>query len=67
MDDVLADVIAAAFHDHYERLAPQHGYVTRESSRRAWGQVPETNRALMRATVRSLIDAGIIRPGGSRG
>lgn len=40
-DDLVADIIAAAFHDHYERLAPQFGYETREASRTKWADVPE--------------------------
>lgn len=63
--DAVADIIAAAFHDHYERLAPDYGYETREESRKAWGEVPERNRALMRATVRSLLNARIIATPGS--
>lgn len=59
-DDLVADIIAAAFHDTYERLAPEHGYETREGSRKPWGEVPEQNRSLMRATVRHLLDAGLI-------
>lgn len=60
VEDLEADIIAAAFHVTYERLAPEHGYETREASRTTWGDVPENNRSLMRATVRHLIDAGII-------
>jgi hypothetical protein len=56
----IADIIAAAFHDHYERLAPEHGYETREESRKAWGEVPEQNRKLMQATVHSLLSCGLI-------
>jgi hypothetical protein len=56
----IADIIAAAFHDHYERLAPEHGYETREESRKAWGEVPEQNRKLMQATVHSLLSSGLI-------
>lgn len=26
--EIVADIVAAAFHDHYERLAPQFGYKT---------------------------------------
>lgn len=62
-DEIVADIVAAAFHDTYERLAPEHGYATREGSRKPWGQVPENNRNLMRATVRHLLDEGIIRAG----
>lgn len=56
----IADIIAAAFHDHYERLAPEYGYETREESRKSWADVPEQNRKLMQATVHSLLSAGLI-------
>lgn len=62
-EEVMADVVAAAFHAAYEDLAPQHGYETREASRKPWGDVPENNRALMRAVVLQLWDHGIITPG----
>lgn len=55
--------IAKEFHGHYERLAPTFGYATRDDSSVPWGDVPNTNRALMRATVRALLDGGIIEPG----
>lgn len=53
--------IAHNFHKEYERLAPDYGYKTREESAVPWEEVPENNRLLMIATVRSLIDKGIIR------
>lgn len=56
----IADIIAAAFHDHYERLAPEHGYETRPESRTSWDEVPEQNRKLMQATVHSLLSSGLI-------
>lgn len=55
--------IAREFHLAYERLAPAHGYETREASRTAWEAVPEQNRSLMIATVHDLLLHGIIRPG----
>lgn len=57
-DDAL---VARAFHETYERLAPQHGYETRTASAVPWQQVPANNRALMRHTVRDLTDRGVIR------
>lgn len=47
--------IARRFHEAYERLAPEHGYETRKASAVAWEDVPENNKALMRATVAALI------------
>jgi hypothetical protein len=55
-----AERIAKAFHDAYERLAPGHGYRTREESAKPWAEVPATNRALMIATVTTLIYEGFI-------
>jgi hypothetical protein len=52
--------IARAFHDTYERLAPDFGYRTREESAVPWEQVPSRNRILMIATVQDLIERGVI-------
>jgi len=52
--------IAQAFHESYERLAPEHGYETREASAVAWENVPARNKALMIATVLDLITRGEI-------
>ncbi len=55
-----AEQIAQAFHETYERLAPDFGYKTREASAKPWAEVPEQNRSLMIAVVRALLDADII-------
>lgn len=55
-----AEQIAQAFHETYERLAPEFGYQTREASAKPWAEVPEQNRALMTAVVQSLIDSGVL-------
>jgi isopentenyl phosphate kinase len=55
-----AEQIAEAFHDAYERLAPEYGYETREASRKPWSEVPENNRELMAAVVSELLENGII-------
>lgn len=52
--------IARAFHEAYERLAPAHGYETREASAKPWKDVPAGNKALMIATVGALLDSGVI-------
>jgi len=57
------ETIAQRFHEAYEELAPDHGYETREASRKPWGDVPEQNRGLMIAVVGALLDAGVIREG----
>lgn len=58
-----AERIAARFHATYERLAPDHGYQTRQDSARPWTEVPDPNRNLMVAVAQHLLDAGVIRPG----
>lgn len=55
-----AENIARAFHESYERLAPDFNYETRESSRTTWENIPENNKMLMIATVMDLLDNGVI-------
>lgn len=55
-----AEQIAKAFHESYERQAPDHGYATREASAKPWDDVPETNRELMIAVVEDLLEQEII-------
>lgn len=52
--------VARAFHEAYERLAPEHGYQTRPESAVPWDDVPESNRALMTAVVADLFERGVI-------
>lgn len=59
-DQIAAEIIARCFHETYEDLAPDHGYETREESRKPWHEVPEQNRSLMTAVVRHLLDTGVI-------
>ena len=54
------EAIAREFHEAYERLAPSHGYETRQESAVPWDDVPERNRNLMAAVVRELRDRGVI-------
>lgn len=54
------EYIAMRFHEMYERLAPSHGYETRKESAVPWEDVPEKNRSLMKAVVRSLMEEGTI-------
>lgn len=51
----LAESMAKRFHEAYERLAPEHGYETREQTAVPWDEVPETNKSLMIAVCRELI------------
>ena len=52
--------VAEAFHEAYERLAPDHGYETRKDSAVPWSEVPEQNKALMIAVVAELFERGVI-------
>jgi hypothetical protein len=61
--DAEAAVVAAAFHEAYERLAPSYSYETREASAVPWEEVPPRNRALMIATARDLLERGVVRTG----
>lgn len=65
--DLDAGLIAAAFHQRYERLAPYFGYKTKEESAVGWGDVPEQNRRLMIAVAKSLLQDGVIRGGKNSG
>lgn len=55
-----AERVARAFHETYERLAPQHGYETRKASAVPWADVPENNKSLMIAVVADLLADGPI-------
>lgn len=55
-----AERIARAFHEAYEQFAPEFGYKTRTASAVPWEDVPQQNRSLMVATVRSLLERGVI-------
>jgi hypothetical protein len=57
------DGIARQFHETYERLAPTHGYETRDETRKPWNTVPANNKELMRSVVQDLIERGVIVPG----
>jgi hypothetical protein len=55
-----AEEIAKAFHESYERQAPQFSYETREASAKPWEEVPANNKKLMVAVVQDLLDKGVI-------
>ena len=46
---------AKRFHEAYERLAPEHGYKTREESAVPWGEVPSRNKNLMIAVCAEIL------------
>lgn len=62
-DPQFAHELAAAFHEAYERLAPEHGYRTRESSAKPWNEVPQQNKDLMVHTIVDLMRRGVIEKG----
>lgn len=55
-----AEEIARAFHESYERLAPEFNYKTRERSAIPWDDVPENNKDLMIAVALDLLESGVI-------
>jgi hypothetical protein len=50
-----AEGLARAFHENYERLAPEYGYKTREASAVPWDEVPDANKQLMVATAAAVL------------
>jgi hypothetical protein len=44
-------------HDAYEKAAVGAGWETQQASRKPWSDVPEANKATMRASVAALLDA----------
>jgi ribonuclease HI len=61
--EFVPEAIAREFHETYERLAPDHGYETRQESRVDWEDVPENNRRLMAAVAEELLERGVISYG----
>lgn len=47
--------LAQAFHESYERQAPNFGYKTREASAKPWADVPEQNKSLMIAVAAEVL------------
>lgn len=45
----IVEAMARAGHDEYERVAPEYGWGTQEQTRVPWDDLPESNRAVMRA------------------
>ena len=65
-EPLTAEEIAAAFHESYERQAPDFGYRTRESSAKPWQEVPDQNKRLMVAVVNDLMRRNVIGGGHRR-
>jgi len=55
MKPITPEELARAFHDIYERLAPQFGYETRAETARPWDQLPTNNRRLMIAVAEVIL------------
>jgi hypothetical protein len=49
--------LCVVMHDAYEAAAVQAGWETQARSRKPWADVPEANKATMRAAVTALLDA----------
>lgn len=54
-DTPTAEQLAQAFHEAYERLAPEHGYKTRDATAVPWRLVPGDNKRLMIAVAEELL------------
>lgn len=61
MTDLTPERLAQLFHETYERLAPEHGYQTREASAKPWADVPAGNRELMVATAAEVLDVARLK------
>lgn len=51
-----AEELARAFHEAYERRAPEFGYKTREHTAVPWEEVPEDNKRLMFAVAEEILN-----------
>ena len=58
--DEKAEYIAMRFHQNYERLAPNFGYETRKETAVPWRDVLPSNKNLMIATAKALLQEGTI-------
>lgn len=52
----LVEEACRVMHDAYESAAAANGWETQASSRKPWSEVPEENKATMRAAVSALLD-----------
>ncbi|WP_088312394.1 hypothetical protein [Kineosporia sp. R_H_3] len=51
------ETLCEVMHDAYEAAAVTAGWETQERSRKPWAEVPEANKATMRAAVTAVLDA----------
>lgn len=54
--DARVELACEVMHDAYERAAVGAGWETNPASRKPWSDVPEANKATMRAAVSALLD-----------
>lgn len=52
----LVEEACEVMHDAYESAAVSNGWETQAKSRKPWSEVPEENKATMRAAVSALLD-----------
>ena len=52
----LVEEACQVMHDAYEEAAVSAGWETQSRSRKPWAEVPEANKATMRAAVSALLD-----------
>jgi hypothetical protein len=55
-DAALIEQACEVMHDAYEAAAVGAGWETQQQSRKPWADVPEANKATMRAAVSALLD-----------
>ena len=53
--NVSPESLARCFHHHYERLAPEYRYETRDESRTDWDSLPRENKGLMKETAKEVL------------
>lgn len=57
------DRLCEVMHDAYEEAAAKAGWETQERSRKPWADVPEANKATMRAAVTALLHHLMVNEG----
>ncbi len=56
MSDDLTERLCEEMHDRYEKAAAGAGWETNPASRKPWADVPEPNKATMRAAIGPIAD-----------
>jgi hypothetical protein len=55
-DEIMIEAACVVMHNAYEKAAVGAGWETQEASRKPWEDVPEANKATMRAAVGALLE-----------